>query len=146
MSTCRGAQPRFVTPLCRSGQQQQQQQNHSAWLAQNNLDWSSGRGEICLKKCSLCLLRHLKRLFFSYDFIPRSGRGSTVVEGPLVDGQQTNRSLRVFCCRSRGWFKKESSQVFTFNVIGASCATLHSNQETLWHFNSQGNEWKNPRQ
>lgn len=27
----------------------QQQTNHSAWLAQNNLDWSSRRGEICLK-------------------------------------------------------------------------------------------------
>lgn len=91
---------------------------------------------------------YLKHFFFSAVISPRSGRGSTVVKGLLVEPaalrltREFSVCMCVFCCRSQGWFKKESSQVFTFNMIGASCATLHSNQETLWHFNSQGNEWK----
>lgn len=70
----------------------------------------------------------------------RSGKGSTVVEGPLVDGRLTRGACVCFAVDHKAGYKKESSQVFTFNRIGASCATLHSNQETLWHFNSQGNE------
>lgn len=72
----------------------------------------------------------------------RSGKRSTVVEGPLVDGRLTRGARVCFAVDHKAGYKKESSQVFTFNRIGASCATLHSNQETLWHFNSQGNEWK----
>lgn len=139
----------IVLPLF-SQQQQQQQQNHSAWQAQNNLDWSSRRGEIYLEKCPQ-KLRLLPRIlsgtmfvwciFLSYHFAPV---WQGVNSGERAAGWRPGdkRSMCVFCCRSRGWFTRESSQVFTFNMIGASCATLHSNQETLWHFNSQGNEWK----
>lgn len=70
----------------------------------------------------------------------RSGKGSTVVKGPLVDGRLIREACVCFAVDHKAGYKKESSQVFTFNRIGASCATLHSYQETLWHFNSQGNE------
>lgn len=80
-------------------------------------------------------------VFFSDNFPPRLAGGQQWLKGRWMTASW-HEKVCVFCRRSRGWFKKESSQVFTFNMIGASCATLHSNQETLWHFNSQGNEWK----
>lgn len=131
-------------------------------LAQNNLDWSSRRGEMYLKndfkKFELPVLSYIFwdifwSIFFSYNFcqVWWWGGGGGVNSGLKAAGWRTvNQRLTreiesLFCCRSWGWFKKESSQVFTFDMIGASCATLHSNQETLWHFNSQGVS-ENPRQ
>lgn len=74
--------------------------------------------------------------------ILRLAGGQQWLKGRWLMADWQKRSVRVFCCLSRGWCKKESSQVFTFKMIGASCATLHSIQETLWHFKSRGNEWK----
>lgn len=82
----------------------------------------------------------LVEVFFRYNLSLTGGQ--LWLKGRWLTDGRPGSAACVFCCRSRGWFKKESSQVFTFNMIGASCATLHSNQETLWHFNSQGNEWK----
>lgn len=61
-----------------------------------------------------------------------------MVKGPLGDAGRLEKSACFAVYHEAG--SRESSQIFTFNMIGASCATLHSNQKTLWHFNSQGNE------